>query len=561
MFRKLKARISAYFRKKYDPQKFTRFFENLATDRSLFSTNSILKTSSFLLIVSVVIMFTIYQQKIYILSNMDFLEYLAKAEPNAYRLILLTDSSLYPQTSEDVVMSVVPLTQTAIIIFAKKFVVQKLSFEAFGAMIQMISLLRFIVLSRKFNVPTGFVMAVISFCASYVYYIELRYWVIIHEAFIPNMHTSSYLRRLYYEIQATKSDRTLIKTVSTPLAFAIRMYNKLMVSQQTSNFIYGQGEFVTYPKVKYYTDPFSLVMNRVINFWHDDYLNKNLTIDLTQTSLNKFGILDFLMRVGIVKTDHIDFFEERKIECYKYILGTWYLLGQVGSKFIAWSNKALSNMLPLLVFTTLVRRLKEWMPYLIRWHWATLYYTSFIRNAFAGWYKNLGAYIQTKEIANDYVTMVEEWEDYVQSALSTGGELNTNHVFSSYNQNLRVGSLEFIQTVDNKLAHIISLELGQTFMFAIYAFWLILGGLHAVSGQYYFIPLLTPNIELHIGNRKDDSIYCGGQMAWQDTDEKTVYRKFWYGFFGRGTDKPPVILFVYDFIKDLFIKFFKIFRR
>jgi hypothetical protein len=47
------------------------------------------------------------------------------------------------------------------------------------------------------------------------------------------------------------------------------------------------------------------------------------------------------------------------------------------------------------------------------------------------------------------------------------------------------------------------------------------------------------NTELHIGPRPKNSIYSGGQTAWQDPEEKKnlnrLFPKLWYGWIGKGT--------------------------
>jgi hypothetical protein len=54
------------------------------------------------------------------------------------------------------------------------------------------------------------------------------------------------------------------------------------------------------------------------------------------------------------------------------------------------------------------------------------------------------------------------------------------------------------------------------------------------------MPFFVENTELHIGPRPKNSIYSGGQTAWQDPEEKEkkfkrLLPKIWYGWFGRGT--------------------------
>jgi len=56
---------------------------------------------------------------------------------------------------------------------------------------------------------------------------------------------------------------------------------------------------------------------------------------------------------------------------------------------------------------------------------------------------------------------------------------------------------------------------------------------------------LVENTELHIGPRPKNSIYSGGNTAWQDEKEKNTNRflpKFWYGWFGSGTTENGNIL-------------------
>jgi len=66
--------------------------------------------------------------------------------------------------------------------------------------------------------------------------------------------------------------------------------------------------------------------------------------------------------------------------------------------------------------------------------------------------------------------------------------------------------------------------------------------LHAVFSQYFYIPFLVQNTELHIGDRPKNSIYSGGYTSWQDAftfydlDFKESMR-LWWGFLGRGTKK------------------------
>jgi hypothetical protein len=114
-------------------------------------------------------------------------------------------------------------------------------------------------------------------------------------------------------------------------------------------------------------------------------------------------------------------------------------------------------------------------------------------------------------------------------------------------------------------AEIESLKLLVVALVLYHMSFVLFGLFHALCGQYFYIPLLTENTELHIGPRSKDSIYSGGYTAWQDADEKSKYRilpKLWYGWFGRGTQNDwEIINRIQKFIKKLLKKFIKQFRR
>ena len=67
-----------------------------------------------------------------------------------------------------------------------------------------------------------------------------------------------------------------------------------------------------------------------------------------------------------------------------------------------------------------------------------------------------------------------------------------------------------------------------------------------MCGQYFYVPLLTENTEIHIGPRPRYSIYSGGYTSWQESivrdrefrsrnKSKGGFRlpRLWYGWFGK----------------------------
>ena len=90
---------------------------------------------------------------------------------------------------------------------------------------------------------------------------------------------------------------------------------------------------------------------------------------------------------------------------------------------------------------------------------------------------------------------------------------------------------------------------------------------HAICGQYFYLPIFTENVELHIGPRDKTSVYSGGYTAWQDPKEKakrlsSFIPKLWYGWFGRGTnDNWDIFNILQRPIKKLIKKVIKEIRK
>jgi hypothetical protein len=56
--------------------------------------------------------------------------------------------------------------------------------------------------------------------------------------------------------------------------------------------------------------------------------------------------------------------------------------------------------------------------------------------------------------------------------------------------------------------------------------FIFFGLFHAIWGQYFYLPFFVENTELHIGPRPKNSIYSGGNTAWQDPEEKKKIKSF-----------------------------------
>lgn len=151
-------------------------------------------------------------------------------------------------------------------------------------------------------------------------------------------------------------------------------------------------------------------------------------------------------------------------------------------------------------YTTWVRFKKKYCPYHIRWHWTFVMTYHVLMVLYAG-----------------FITRIYEYTMFLQHKID-------------------IGKLKSYYELDTLRTVIYALILFH-YLSVWYAF------VHAIFGQYFFIPLLTRNVELHVGQRKSKSIYSGGYTSWQDgaefawcgsTDTKKASKiKLWWGWLGR----------------------------
>ena len=171
---------------------------------------------------------------------------------------------------------------------------------------------------------------------------------------------------------------------------------------------------------------------------------------------------------------------------------------------------------------------KRYCPYLIRWHWTFLLIIGF-----------------AEQILIYFIYRLTYFQDIILHE-----RVIRNQVTNSIDMNLvlQVNLASFL------LVFFITLHLGSLF----------LGLFHAIWGQYFYFPFLVENTELHIGPRPKNSIYSGGQTAWQDEKQVNLerrFRKVWYGWFGSGTNENWVFSPLKEFIINTVRKLIRPFRK
>jgi hypothetical protein len=156
-------------------------------------------------------------------------------------------------------------------------------------------------------------------------------------------------------------------------------------------------------------------------------------------------------------------------------------------------------------YVLIVRIGKKYCPYLVRWHWTFLLIISMVEQIFV-----------------KFIHRVYYFQTFVLLPQTKSSTLPSEINLDDINLQIEFFNVLLASTV---LLHIVLI---------------ILGLLHAILGQYFYVPFFVENTELHIGPRPTNTIYSGGKTAWQDPLEKEknfnrFFPKLWYGWFGRGT--------------------------
>lgn len=182
------------------------------------------------------------------------------------------------------------------------------------------------------------------------------------------------------------------------------------------------------------------------------------------------------------------------------------LYNKIIPQFFEAISKFWSQLSGIAAYAVITRIGKRYCPYLVRWHWTFVLIIGFI-----------------EQILIYFVYRVSYFQTNILIPQTQSLNYTTQNIILQIN------------ILNSLIAFIISLHLGLIFF----------GLFHAIWGQYFYFPFIVENTELHIGPRPKNSIYSGGNTAWQDEKEKTIQRlipKFWYGWFGKGTSNDQNIL-------------------
>ena len=158
-------------------------------------------------------------------------------------------------------------------------------------------------------------------------------------------------------------------------------------------------------------------------------------------------------------------------------------------------SKFWSQLSGVAAYAIITRIGKRYCPYLIRWHWTLLIILGMIEQIFI-YFIYRAYYFQT-------FILIPQIKAY------------TNNTDSS---------LAFQLVILNAIIAVVVLT---------HISFIIFGLMNAIQGQYFYVPFLVKNTELHIGKRPINSIYSGGATPWQDPKEKNKSTKLRYNWITR----------------------------
>lgn len=205
---------------------------------------------------------------------------------------------------------------------------------------------------------------------------------------------------------------------------------------------------------------------------------------------------------------------------HDWIEGTYYLWYR---KIIPTAMRAILDFVDAFtsyaIYTVITRVNKRYCPYLIRWHWTLIIILKFFEPYFTYLIYRINDYSMNK-----VYPIIQAADQYSLSFSRSNFEL----IFL------------------NQICFTI---------ITIHLTFLLFAMLHALCGQYFYIPFITENVELHIGERNKLDKYSGGYTAWQDEKLRpgSQFRpKLWYGWFGKGTkDDNGLISIIARYITKL----------
>lgn len=217
------------------------------------------------------------------------------------------------------------------------------------------------------------------------------------------------------------------------------------------------------------------------------------------------------------------------------------LYSKIIPKIFSILTKFWTQLSGVAAYALITRVGKRYCPYLVRWHWTLI--------LILGFPEQIVVFLTNRMIYFQSVVLIPQLYEQVYEGVYS----ENSQEISSYYEVVNESILLQVNLVNALLACIVIMHVSFT----------IFGLLHAVSGQYFYLPFFVENAELHIGPRPKNSVYSGGYTSWQDPEEKRkrikqIFPTLWYGWLGKRRNshwKP--LRFIFNYITKLLAKVFK----
>ena len=162
----------------------------------------------------------------------------------------------------------------------------------------------------------------------------------------------------------------------------------------------------------------------------------------------------------------------------------------------------------LVLYTAIARLFRAICPYLVRWHWSLIMLLVQMEYALTGLYERSMFYL-TKVLPPTkikYISKAKRVSDYKV----TVKQIKVKSIDHSHDRERMV--------ITGILIFLTCAHLGI----------IILALVHALLGQYFYIPFFTENTEVHTGFRPTNSIYSRGETPWQSKKKIGFFNKMFY---------------------------------
>jgi hypothetical protein len=273
----------------------------------------------------------------------------------------------------------------------------------------------------------------------------------------------------------------------------------------------------------------------------DSFLNNDEDLGSNVRWYNPGQLFYYAFTKGIIKTD-VDTGLEYYVDPISMIISNldetnkarilpyyYTIYNIIIPRFFEAISEFWSQLSGVAAYSLITRIGKRYCPYLVRWHWTFLLIVAFL--------EQIIVFFIFRVMYFQQVIIEPKLANYIM----TQGVIEPK-LFAQFN-----------------LLNII-----LTFLVIFHLGSILFGLFHAIWGQYFYFPFLVENTELHIGPRPKNSIYSGGQTAWQDEKRINPQRKLsrvWYGWFGSGTNENWVISPILQFLLSILKKFRNLFKR